>query len=117
MTATIGAASVLPAELAHTYGVGGVSRTQANAAARRGLMALREAWPEVLAQMMRRALQQALQEAVPDYWIRRAEYLEQVGTEWADGAARNCRRAAWLLATEGLSDDVLAELDDFMAVV
>lgn len=104
---------ILPAELAHLYGVGGVSQTRVTAASRRGLVALRNAWPEVLTQMIRRAIQQAFQEALPAYWLRRSEQLAEVGTPWADAAALSCRRHAWLLA-QGLPDDVLAEIDDVM---
>lgn len=106
---------ILPAELAHRFGLG-VSQTDLAAASRRGLASLRECWPEVVAQSLFRALQQALLEALPAYWCRRAEVFERVGSASADSAAVACRRHAWLLA-QGLSPDLAAELDDYLAEV
>lgn len=47
-----------------------------------------------------RLLQDALTEAIPHYWLRRATQLEAVGTEDCDLAALNCRRHAALLAEQ-----------------
>lgn len=103
-------AESVPAELAHLYGLAGRSATQAQDEARRGLQTLADAWPEVLAQMIRRALQQAFLEALPAYWLRRAEQMQEIGTPWGWEAAAACRRHAWLLATQGLSQDLDAEI-------
>lgn len=111
--ASLDAAS-LDAAQAHTYGVGGVSQAEALAQARRGLQALSGAWPEVLAQVIRRAIQQAFLEALPAYWCRRAEVFESVGTASADASARACRRHAWLMA-EGLPLDFAAEVDEWLS--
>lgn len=46
----------------------------------------------------RRILQEAIKESTVTHWLRRAAELEAVGTPWADGAALECRRHAWLLA-------------------
>lgn len=46
----------------------------------------------------RRILQEAIKESTVNHWLRRADELEQVGTPWADDAALECRRHAWLLA-------------------
>ena len=111
--ASLGANS-LDAAHAHTYGVGGVSQTEARMQVRRGLQSLSDAWPDVLVQIIRREIQQAFLEALPAYWCRRAETFEAVGTATADASARACRRHAWLLA-EGLPHDVAAELDEWLA--
>lgn len=84
--------------------------------ARRGLASLAESLPEMWARIGRRAIQQAVYEALPTYWLVRAERLEQVGTPWADEAAANCRRHAWLLS-QGLPDDLAAELDEVLDVI
>lgn len=107
---------ILDAEHAHLFGIG-VSQTERNALSRRGLASLAECWPQVVAQMAVRAAIQALTEALPLYWIRRSEELEQVHTAWADDAAMACRRHAWILTTEGLPPDLVAEVDDLLAVV
>lgn len=49
-------------------------------------------------QFSRRVLQDALAEALPAYWLRRAEVFDQVGTAAADEIALACRRHAELLA-------------------
>ena len=113
---SVAADSILDAEHAHLFGVG-MSELGRRAAVRRGLASLSECWPQVVDQIARRAVQQALAEALPSYWLTRAERLEQVGTEWADGAAVACRRHAWILATEGLPPDLVAEVHDLLAVV
>ncbi len=64
---------------------------------------------DLLARVLVRATQQAFLEALPSYWLGRAEQLEAVGTSWADAAAANCRRHAWLLA-QALPDEVSQEI-------
>lgn len=103
-------------ETAHLFGVG-LSQTDLKASNQRGLAALAEVWPAVMQQLVRRFLQQALSEALPAYWLVRAERLEQVGTAWADAAARSCRAHAWLLATSGPSADVVASVDDVLGAI
>ena len=49
-------------------------------------------------QLVRRILQESIKELTVAHWLRRADELEQVGTPWADDAALECRRHAWLLA-------------------
>ena len=49
-------------------------------------------------QLVRRILQESIKELTVTHWLRRAAELEAVGTPWADGAALECRRHAWLLA-------------------
>lgn len=93
------------------FGLGGVSEVEAAQGARRGLQALTDAWPEVLAQIIRRALRQAFFEALPAYWIRRAEELEAVGTDSAWVSAAECRRHAWLLAQE-LPPEIAEAIDE-----
>lgn len=73
-------------------------------------------WPAIVEQARRRSLTQALLEALPGYWQRRADSLATVGTEWADGAALNCRRHAWLLSQE-LPPDLVVETDAVLAEV
>ena len=50
--------------------------------------------------LARRILQEAIKESTVTHWLRRADELEQVGTPWADDAALECRRHAWLLALD-----------------
>lgn len=57
-----------------------------------------------------RVLQDALAEALPAYWQRRAVTLQAVGTEPAAAAALACRRHAWLLEREGIPGHMLHEL-------
>lgn len=90
-------AEVLSACSAHLYGVGLPSQTARGALARRALSALSAA---DLERAGYRFIQQLITEATPMYWLRRAEELERVGTAWADEAAANCRRHAWLLSQE-----------------
>jgi hypothetical protein len=78
----------------------------------------------------RRVLQQALTEALPSYWERRARSFDDVHPDElplpleadpeaaargssAAQAALACRRHAWLLAQE-LPADMAAEIDDVM---
>lgn len=68
--------------------------------------------PERAARILSRAIEDALTEALPAYWRRRADVLAAVGTSWADAAALACRRHAALLDAErgGVSVlDVLTE--------
>lgn len=111
----LAADSNLSADQAHLYGVG-MSELARRAVARRGLASLAECWPQVVAQMARRSAQQAISEALPMYWTRRAEEMEKVGTAWADGAAVACRRKAWISATCGPSPDLVAEVDDVLDI-
>lgn len=57
-----------------------------------------------------RVLQNALTEALPAYWRRRAATLQAVGTEGASAASLACRRHAWLLEREGVPEHMLHEL-------
>lgn len=57
-----------------------------------------------------RVLQDALAEALPAYWQRRAVSLQAVGTEQAAAAALACQRHAWLLEREGAPEHMLREL-------
>ncbi len=59
-----------------------------------------------------RVLQDAIAEALPAYWRRRADTFTQVGTPACDDIARACRSHAQLIEQAGLPADVLAELVD-----
>lgn len=75
-------------------------------------LAVLDSQPAVAARILSRAIEDALSEALPAYWRRRADDLAAVGTPWADAAALACRRHAALLDAEraGVSVlDVLAE--------
>lgn len=61
-----------------------------------------------------RAIRDALLEATPEYWERRAKTFEAVGTEDADATAYACRCHAWLLRT---NRDMTAYADDTMVDV
>lgn len=111
-----GATEILPIEQAHLFGVG-VSQTERRALARRGLAQLRDVLPDLVEQLARRCVQQAIEESLPTYWLARAERLEEVGTPWADEAAVACRRHGWLLATAGLPADLEAELTEGLELV
>lgn len=104
--------SLLPADRAHLFGVG-MPVTERRALSRRALVSLREALPDLVEQLARRCIQQAVEEALPTYWLSRAEALEAVGTPAADEAARQCRRHSWLLA-QGLPDGIAAEVDEVL---
>lgn len=54
-----------------------------------------------------RAIRQALLEAMPEYWERRARDFDFVGTDDAKLTADTCRRHAWLLRTNGDMTDVV----------
>lgn len=99
---------IVTAEEAHRYGVG-ISETHRYNITQRGLASLMEVMPDFLDQVARRAIQHGLQEALPPYWLRRAETFEKVGTPTADETAKACRRHAWLLATHGIGDEILME--------
>lgn len=104
---------ILDAEHAHLFGIG-MSQTERAALNRRGLASLREVWPAVLERMLRRFLQDAIASQLPGVTLKRAEELERVGTPWADAAAKALRRRAWLQATCGPTDDVMADVDAFL---
>lgn len=101
---------------AHNFGRG-MPVSERRALARRGMAALKDALPDLVEQLARRCVQQAIEESLPTYWISRAERLEQIGTVWADEAAVACRRHGWLLATAGLPDDLEAELAEGLELV
>ena len=105
--------AILDAEHAHLFGVG-MSELTRRAVTRRALASLAQCWPQVVEQMARRSAQQAMVEALPTYFLRRAEELEQVGKVWADRTALACRRKAWIMATSGPSPDLVAEVDDVL---
>lgn len=65
------------------------------------------ALPDLAYRLSLSVLVDALREATPAYWVRRAEALEAVGTPSGDDAARECRRHAWLLAQ--MTADQVAE--------
>lgn len=48
----------------------------------------------------RRAVQQAIAEVLPEYWLRRSKDFAAVGTPECDLIAENCRNHALLLAGE-----------------
>ena len=65
-----------------------------------------------VAHFRRRVLQDALNEACADYWRRRAEDFEKVGTPECDEIAQACRHRAEVSLVGGTSpevDDVLSE--------
>lgn len=109
------ARTILPVDRAYEFGRG-VSVTERRVLARRGLAQLRDVLPDLVEQLARRCVQQAVEEALPTYWLARAERLEQVGTAWADAAAIACRRHAWLLA-QGLPAAMEAELTEALDLV
>lgn len=74
---------------ADNFGRGRVSRTRLRV--RTDLIA------EYAEHIALRIIQEAIKEASVDHWLRRADELERVGTPWADEAALECRRHAWLL--------------------
>ncbi|MBA3719856.1 MAG: hypothetical protein H0W95_06170 [Nocardioidaceae bacterium] len=59
-----------------------------------------------------RVLQDAVVEALPTYWRRRADTFDLVGTSACDEIATACRHHADLLEQDGLPSVVLAELVD-----
>lgn len=115
---TAGSASTALPSLPHEADNFGrdMSQTQLRDLNARGLSSLSSVWPALVEQMLRRAIQQAFTEALPSYWLRRAEQLEAVGTAWAEGAAVACRRHAWLLS-QGLPEQVADELNDWFGEV
>ena len=114
---TAAVTTILPKiEHAHEFGRGW-SATDRAALNRRVMRQLGDGLELILRQAARRFIQQTLAEALPVTWLRRAEQFEQVGTPAADEMARNCRRHAWLLASDGLPDGYAAEVADLLAVV
>lgn len=102
----------LPAEQAHLFG-----RDVNPNGSRQWLRTLTDQEAaEMLQRFAVRCLQQAFEEALPIYWIRRAEQLETVGTPWADQTAIACRRHASILSTTGLPPHIAAEISEFMEV-
>ena len=59
-----------------------------------------------------RVLQDAIAEALPGYWRRRADTFAAVRNNRCDEVATACRRHAALIERTGLAADVLAELVD-----
>lgn len=62
-----------------------------------------------------RVLQDALNEAMPRYWLRRAEQFAAVGTPRCDAIATACRNKAAFLAMYpplGIEPDVWAALKE-----
>lgn len=105
---------------AESFGAG-MSATEAQQASRRGMAALRQVMPDVLEKIARRMMLQAVIDALPDSWLRRAEQFEQVAAAYRaegrrDGEARSlqvaraCRTHAWLLDRYGPGDEFEAEL-------
>lgn len=93
-----------------------MSQAELRMQVRRGLQVLADAWPEMFAQIVRRALAQAFLEGTVAYWLRRAETFEAVGTASADESAKSCRRHGWLLA-QGLPHDLAAEVDEALDAI
>ena len=62
-----------------------------------------------------RVLQDALTEATAQYWERRAQQFQNVGTDECNLIALNCRRHAALIreaAPEPISQDVINALEE-----
>jgi len=74
--------------------------------------AARRRAPGYVDRFRQRVLQDAIVEAVPAYWRRRATVFDQVGTPACDDIATACRRHANLVEQTGLAADVLVELVD-----
>jgi hypothetical protein len=53
---------------------------------------------DVAEAIRRRAVQEAITEALPEYWLRRSRDFAAVGTPDSDLIAENCRNHARLLA-------------------
>jgi len=53
-----------------------------------------------LEQLLQRWLEDVMTEAEPLYWLRRADELSRIGTEWGDEAAQACRSKAAFLQAE-----------------
>jgi len=97
----------LPAERAHEFDTG----ASPSGAAVSALLAL----DDLAERLTLAVLADAFREALPAYWCRRAAELETVGTPWADEAAQECRRHAWLLDRFGVGDELLGELAEGVA--
>jgi len=69
--------------------------------------------PGYLEQFRRRVIQDAISEALPGYWQRRAAAFAAVGTPSADGTADACRRHAEFLTANpvDLDEAIAAELE------
>lgn len=122
-----------PAAMADTFGVG-VSATTIQRRCRAEVRALLSGtrWPLVVRQSQRRAVAQALLDALPSQWLRRAEELEAARSKPGDylgnateeelrasdqrlaESARNCRRHAWLLTEFGLPGHMTTEIEDVL---
>jgi len=60
-----------------------------------------------------RVLADALQEAMSNYWLRRAHVFTEVGTEGCDEIARACRnKAALALGGDGIPNAVICHVCD-----
>ena len=105
-------AALYTVENAHLFGLQRLTAPEHRAMQRRALVSLRPELDQFWRQVARRVIQEVVAEALPGTWLRRAEQVEKVGTPSADEAARNCRRHAWLLATQGVPDDMAAEVDE-----
>jgi hypothetical protein len=93
-------------EAAHRFGLG-FSETKRRQLAAKALTELtRSLGDDFARQIMHRAIQQAVDEALPSYWLWRSEAFEQVGTPDADATAVACRRHAWLLAHPGTTEEM-----------
>jgi len=68
------------------------------------------ALPDLADKLALSVLVDACREALPAFWCRRARELETVGTSWADEAALEARRHAWLIDAFGLPDGLLGDL-------
>lgn len=104
----------LPPELAHLYGLN-MRATEVRAIGRRVFRQLAASGEleQLIANVWRRVVLEALQEALPGHWLARAEELERAEA-W--DAAVACRRHAWLLS-QGLPVDVADEVDAALGVV
>lgn len=96
-----------PAEQAHLFGLD----VDGYGCRRWARTLTNEQAAEMVQRFAVRCVQQAFEEALPVYWIRRAQELERVGTPWADATAVACRRHAWILATTGMPGDIAEAVD------
>jgi len=101
-TASIPRPGMCGPEDAHLYDTG-ASPSRAAVSALQALEGLAE-------RLTWSVLADALREGTAAHWVRRARELETVGTPWADEAAREARRHAWLIATYGVGDELLDDL-------
>lgn len=62
-----------------------------------------------------RAIREALLEASPEHWEKRARDFDFVGTDAAKLTADTCRRHAWLLRTnKDMTDNVDDTIEDVL---